>query len=92
LTTILRDLFGPGTWGNVVAAVLLGALGALSAWLGRNKIGRSLAAWWAKHLRKHAIEHHQEAMAGLVALVEQLRAEVEALRALVTSQRGEGQG
>jgi hypothetical protein len=62
---ILRDLFGPGTWGtggNVIAAVLLGALGALSAWLGRNKIGRALAAWWAVHHGPHAIAQHREAL------------------------------
>lgn len=62
---ILSDLFGPGTWGtagNIVAAVLLGALSAVAAYLGRHRIGRGLAAWWSKHHGPYAIAQHQEAL------------------------------
>lgn len=50
--TILRDLFGPGTWGtggNLVAAVLLGGLGVAFGYLFRDRIGPKLAAWWTRH-------------------------------------------
>lgn len=93
--TILRDLFGPGTWGaggNLAAAPILALFSGVVAWLLRHKIGRGLASWWGKHRRSHAVEHHREANAELVGLVEQLRADVAELRALVGSQRGEGQG
>lgn len=63
--TILRDLFGPGTWGvagNIVAALICGAAAALGAWLGRHKIGRALAAWWNRHHARHAIEQHKQAL------------------------------
>lgn len=62
---ILRDLFGPGTFGvsgNLIAAAFLAIPGAIAAWFCRHKIGRSLAAWWAGHHREHAIEHHLEAL------------------------------
>jgi hypothetical protein len=50
-----RALFGPGTWGtagNLVASVLLGAIGVVTAFLGRNRIRRAvidLHALWARH-------------------------------------------
>lgn len=63
--SILRDLFGAGTWGtggNIVAAVILGALGALSAWLGRNKITARLAAHWDRHHGPLAVKRHRQAL------------------------------
>lgn len=63
--SILRDLFGPGTWGtagNLVAWVICGALGAGGAYLLRHRIGRGLAGWWNRHHRQHAIEQHLEAL------------------------------
>lgn len=63
--TILRDLFGPGTWGtggNIVAAAILGVPGVIAAWLGRHKITSRLAALWARHHAPHAIAQHREAL------------------------------
>lgn len=63
--TILRDLFGAGTWGtggNIVAAVILGALGALSAWLGRHKITARLAILWDRHHGPLAVKRHRQAL------------------------------
>jgi hypothetical protein len=59
------DLFGPGTWGaggNLAAAPILAAVSLLAAYLGRHKIGRTLAAWWALHHGPHAIAQHREAL------------------------------
>lgn len=64
--SILRDLFGPGTWGaggNLAAAPILAALGGLVTWLLRHKIGRGLAAWWAVHHGPHAVAQHKQALA-----------------------------
>lgn len=36
----------------------------LAVWLGRERIGRRLAQWWARHYGPHAVEHHRRA-AGL---------------------------
>lgn len=63
--SILRDLFGPGTWGaggNLAAAPILAVISGGVAWLLRHKIGRGLAAWWAKHHGPHAIAQHREAL------------------------------
>jgi hypothetical protein len=63
--SILRDLFGPGTWGaggNIAAAPILAAIGSGVTWLLRHRIGRALAAWWNRHHREHAIEQHLEAL------------------------------
>ena len=63
--TILRDLFGPGTWGvsgNLIAAAIGVLVGGAAAWLGRHKIGRALAAWWNRHHARHAIEQHKQAL------------------------------
>jgi hypothetical protein len=71
---ILFDLFGPGTWGtggNLVASALLGAGGLLLAWITHklgilsklmDRVGRILAAWWAKHHGPHAVAQHLEAL------------------------------
>lgn len=58
---ILKDLFGPGTWG-AGGNVIVDAGGVVLAWLGRDHIGRKLAAWWAKHHGPHAIEQQREAL------------------------------
>lgn len=63
--SILDALFGPGTWGtggNLVAWGLCGVLGAIGMWLGRNLIGKHLAAWWSKHHGEYAVKHHLEAL------------------------------
>lgn len=63
--TILRDLFGPGTWGaggNLAAAPILAVFGGAVTWFLRHKIGRGLAAWWAGHFGPHAVEHHKQAL------------------------------
>lgn len=63
---IWRSLFGPGTWGtagNIVAAVILGALSVLAGYLGRNHIGRRLAAWWDLHHGPHAVKRQRQALA-----------------------------
>lgn len=49
---ILLDLFGPGTWGtagNLVAAVICGAIAAAWGWLFRHRI----RVWWAR-IHPHA--------------------------------------
>lgn len=63
--TILRDLFGPGTWGaggNIAAAPILATVGALGAYLARHRIGRHLAAWWDAHHGPHAVKRHRQAL------------------------------
>jgi len=63
--SILRDLFGPGTWGtggNLVAWVICGVLGVIGTYLLRHRIGRNLAVWWNLHHREHAVEQHLEAL------------------------------
>lgn len=65
VTAVLRDLFGPGTWGtggNLIASALLFTLGVLGAWLGRHTIGRALAAWWDRHHGPKAVERHKQAL------------------------------
>ena len=56
MIAILRDLFGPGTWGtggNLVAWALCGAVAAIGAYLLRDVIGRRLAAWFHRHYAGH---------------------------------------
>jgi hypothetical protein len=63
--SVLNDLFGAGTWGaggNVVVDAGGMMLGSLAGYLGRDHIGRKLAAWWAKHHGPHAIEQHKQAL------------------------------
>lgn len=63
--SILRDLFGPGTWGtggNIVAWVICGVISGTVTWLLRHRLGRALAAWWALHHGPHAIEQHKQAL------------------------------
>lgn len=47
---------------NFAPDVVLTAFAAVPVWLGRHKIGRSLAAWWAKHHHQHAVQAHLDAM------------------------------
>lgn len=50
------------TWGNNMAWLeSLLILGGAAFWK-RDKIGRHLAAWWAKHHGEHAIEQQLEAL------------------------------
>jgi hypothetical protein len=52
MSSILRDLFGPGTWGtggNLVAWVLCGFVGTTLALVFRKFIVRKLAGLWQKH-------------------------------------------
>ena len=51
------------TWGNNMASVEFAAAMAVFGWLGRDRIGRRLAAWWAKHHGPHAIEQQRQALA-----------------------------
>lgn len=63
--SLLRDLYDVAwlaTWGNNMAAVEWAVIVGLSTMLMRHKIGRYLAAFWAKHYGAHAIEHHLEAL------------------------------
>ena len=56
MTALVRDLFGPGTWGaggNLVAWVLCGALSLAFAYLFRNRAGPALARWWHRHHGGH---------------------------------------
>lgn len=60
MTAILRDLFGPGTWGaggNIAAAPILAAAAALITWLAHklgllrklaNRFEPPLSAWWGR--------------------------------------------
>lgn len=50
------------TWGNNMAAVEWTAILGVGGYLGRNHIGRRLAAWWAFHHGPHAIEQHKQAL------------------------------
>lgn len=47
---------------NFAPDVALTAAAAIAAFLGRHKIGRNLAAWWAKHHHEHAVAQHLEAL------------------------------
>jgi hypothetical protein len=63
--TILRDLFGPGTWGtagNLVAWVICGAIGGTAAWFGRHKITARAAALWDRHHGPLAVKRHKQAL------------------------------
>lgn len=68
---VLRDLFGPGTWGtggNLVAWVLCGAVAAVGTYLLRNRIGPALSRFWKKHHGEPATAAHvQAAVADAVA-------------------------
>lgn len=62
---VLRDLFGPGTWGtggNLIAWVICGAIGAGAAYTLRHKIGKRLAAWWDFHHGPKAEKRHLNAL------------------------------
>jgi hypothetical protein len=71
---VLRDLFGPGTWGaggNIAAAPILAATAAVLTWLAHklgilakltDHIGRRGAAWWDKHHGEHAVRRHRQAL------------------------------
>lgn len=50
------------TWGNNMAQLEWTLLLAVLGWLGRDHIGRHLAAWWAKHHGPHAIAQHKQAL------------------------------
>jgi hypothetical protein len=39
-----------GVWGNVIAMPLCGALAAVAAFLVRDRLGRAIKGWWARHL------------------------------------------
>lgn len=63
--TILRDLFGPGTWGaggNLAAAPILAALSLLAAYLARHKITSRLATLWDHHHGPLAVKRHRQAL------------------------------
>lgn len=65
MTGILRDLFGPGTWGtggNLVAWALCGVVAAAAGYLLRHVIGRNVAEWWNKHSFEHRVAAHVEAL------------------------------
>lgn len=52
MKAVLLDLFGPGTWGtggNLVASALLGALAAVTAFLGRHRIRAFVTGFWERH-------------------------------------------
>lgn len=61
MIAILRDLFGPGTWGaggNIAAAPILAVAAALITWVTHklgllrrlaDRLGPPVAAWWAVH-------------------------------------------
>lgn len=50
------------TWGNNMAAVEWGAAMCVGGYLGRNHIGRKIAAWWDKHHGPLAVERHKQAL------------------------------
>lgn len=41
------------TWGNNMAALEWACGTGLLVWLGRDRLGRRLAAWWARHYAPH---------------------------------------
>lgn len=75
--SVLKDLFGPGTWGtggNLVAWALCGVVAGVFGYIFRDRIGRRLAAWWHKH-------HGGHLRGELAAMEERLRAHVSAVAA-----------
>lgn len=73
-------------WGNVWAMPVCGAIAALAAYWGRNRIGRALRSWFARHFGHHAeldaikakLEAHADLLdhqtpGGLGAVWEELR-------------------
>lgn len=77
MITLLRDLFGPGTWGaggNLIAWVLCGAIGAGGAYLLRDRLGPRLARWFHRHHGEH------------------LRAELDAMEERIVRRLGERKG
>lgn len=88
ITGLIRDLFGPGTWGaggNLVAWVLCGAIGTAAAYLLRDLIGPRLARWWHRH---HGGHQRAELAAIEKRLAARLDSQHEALKAHVTSEIG----
>ena len=45
---------GGGVWSNVLAMPLCGVLAGLAAYLGRDRLGRALRQWYARHFGHHA--------------------------------------
>jgi hypothetical protein len=62
---ILHDIWAViwgATWGNNMSAAEWSVVLGIGGWLGRDHIGKHLAAWWGKHYAPHAIAHHREAL------------------------------
>lgn len=51
-----------GTWSNAIEQAEGAAVIALIGFLGRDHIGRKLAAWVHKHYGPHAVEQHRQAL------------------------------
>jgi hypothetical protein len=84
--TLIRDLFGPGTWGaggNLVAWVLCGAIGAAAAYLLRDWAGPRLARYWHRH---HGAHMRAELAGTEKRLAKRLDDHHEDLKAHVTSE------
>ena len=51
-----------GTWSNAIEQAEGAAVIALIGFLGRDHIGRKLAAWWDLHHGEHAVKRHRQAL------------------------------
>jgi hypothetical protein len=51
-----------GTWSNAIEQAEGALVIVLGGWVGRDHVGRKLAAWWAKHHGPHAIAQHKQAL------------------------------
>ena len=63
--TVLHDLYAVlwlATWGNNMAWLESLVLTGLAVWLGRDHVGRKLAAWWDLHHGEHAVKRHRQAL------------------------------
>lgn len=82
---------GGGAWSNVAAMPLCGVLAGVAAYLLRDRLGRALKGWWARHLGHHdelgeiraRLDHHadlldHETPGGLGAVMDEVRRAVTA--------------
>lgn len=83
---LLRDLFGPGTWGtggNLVAWVLCGAATAAGAYIFRDWLGPRLARWLHRHHGEHLRAELEQVESRLAKRLDQ---HAEALKAHVSGE------
>ena len=89
-----------GVWGNVIAMPLCGVVAAVAAYLGRDRLGRTLRTWWHRHLGHRAeldeisarLDAHADLLdtgtpGGLAAVMDETRRAVSASEAALAEVR-----